>query len=87
MRRRCAAADRGRPVDLGARALSGQYGWGGVPSVQVVRLAASAQFKRLAAELPFEDTGAYANLKDPVCDLVYLPAEVSRLVKKRRRSL
>jgi GrpB-like predicted nucleotidyltransferase (UPF0157 family) len=37
--------------------------------------AAYGQFKRLAAELPFEDVGAYADLKDPVCDLVYLPAE------------
>lgn len=36
---------------------------------------AYGQFKRLAAGLPFEDTGAYADLKDPVCDLVYLPAE------------
>jgi GrpB-like predicted nucleotidyltransferase (UPF0157 family) len=36
---------------------------------------AYGQFKRLAAELPFEDIGAYADLKDPVCDLVYLPAE------------
>jgi GrpB-like predicted nucleotidyltransferase (UPF0157 family) len=36
---------------------------------------AYGQFKRLAAELPFEDVGAYSDLKDPVCDLVYLPAE------------
>lgn len=36
---------------------------------------AYGQFKRLAAELPFEDIGAYADFKDPVCDLVYLPAE------------
>ena len=36
---------------------------------------AYGQFKRLAAGLPFQDTGAYADLKDPVCDLVYLPAE------------
>jgi GrpB-like predicted nucleotidyltransferase (UPF0157 family) len=36
---------------------------------------AYGEFKRRAAELPFESTGAYADLKDPVCDLVYLPAE------------
>ena len=36
---------------------------------------AYGQFKRLAAELPFADVGEYADLKDPVCDLVYLPAE------------
>ena len=36
---------------------------------------AYGQFKRLAAELPLADTGEYADLKDPVCDLVYLPAE------------
>ena len=36
---------------------------------------AYGQFKRLAAELPFENVGDYADLKDPVCDLVYLQAE------------
>ncbi|MGH3299687.1 MAG: GrpB family protein [Trebonia sp.] len=36
---------------------------------------AYGQFKRLAAELPFGGIGEYADLKDPVCDLVYLPAE------------
>jgi len=36
---------------------------------------AYGRFKRLAAELPFADIGEYADLKDPVCDLVYLPAE------------
>ena len=36
---------------------------------------AYGQFKRLAAELPLADVGEYADLKDPVCDLVYLPAE------------
>jgi GrpB-like predicted nucleotidyltransferase (UPF0157 family) len=36
---------------------------------------ACGQFKRLASELPFDSVGAYADLKDPVCDLVYLPAE------------
>ena len=36
---------------------------------------AYGQFKRLAAELPLADAGEYADLKDPVCDLVYLPAE------------
>ena len=36
---------------------------------------AYGQFKRLAAELPFVAVGEYADLKDPVCDLVYLPAE------------
>jgi GrpB-like predicted nucleotidyltransferase (UPF0157 family) len=36
---------------------------------------AYGEFKRRAARLPFESTGAYADLKDPVCDLVYLPAE------------
>jgi GrpB-like predicted nucleotidyltransferase (UPF0157 family) len=36
---------------------------------------AYGRFKRLAAELPFASVGEYADLKDPVCDLVYLPAE------------
>ncbi len=36
---------------------------------------AYGEFKRRAAQLPFESVGAYADLKDPVCDLVYLPAE------------
>jgi len=36
---------------------------------------AYGRFKRLAADLPFEDIGGYTDLKDPVCDLVYLPAE------------
>ncbi|WP_145810329.1 GrpB family protein [Kribbella amoyensis] len=32
-------------------------------------------FKQRAARLPIETTGEYADLKDPVCDLIYLPAE------------
>jgi GrpB-like predicted nucleotidyltransferase (UPF0157 family)/8-oxo-dGTP pyrophosphatase MutT (NUDIX family) len=31
-------------------------------------------FKKLASRLPFVDVGSYSDLKDPVCDLVYLPA-------------
>lgn len=37
--------------------------------------AAYAAFKRRAAALLPNDLDAYADLKDPVCDLVYLPAE------------
>jgi GrpB-like predicted nucleotidyltransferase (UPF0157 family) len=37
--------------------------------------AAYAAFKRRAAALLPNDLNAYADLKDPVCDLVYLPAE------------
>jgi GrpB-like predicted nucleotidyltransferase (UPF0157 family) len=37
--------------------------------------AAYGEFKRRAATLPLESTGEYADLKDPVCDLIYLPAE------------
>jgi GrpB-like predicted nucleotidyltransferase (UPF0157 family) len=38
--------------------------------------AAYAHFKTKAAALVDQaDTGTYADLKDPVCDLVYLPAE------------
>ncbi|MEV8372047.1 GrpB family protein [Kribbella sp. NPDC056861] len=37
--------------------------------------AAYGEFKRRAAALPLESTGEYADLKDPVCDLIYLPAE------------
>jgi GrpB-like predicted nucleotidyltransferase (UPF0157 family) len=37
--------------------------------------AAYGEFKRRAAALPFESVGDYADLKDPVCDLIYLPAE------------
>jgi GrpB-like predicted nucleotidyltransferase (UPF0157 family) len=37
--------------------------------------AAYGEFKRRAAALPFDSVGDYADLKDPVCDLVYLPAE------------
>ncbi|GAA1610611.1 hypothetical protein GCM10009789_76210 [Kribbella sancticallisti] len=37
--------------------------------------AAYGEFKRRAATLPFESTDEYADLKDPVCDLIYLPAE------------
>jgi GrpB-like predicted nucleotidyltransferase (UPF0157 family) len=36
---------------------------------------AYGEFKRRAASLPFDGVGDYADLKDPVCDLVYLPAE------------
>lgn len=36
---------------------------------------AYGEFKRRAATLPFDSVGGYADLKDPVCDLVYLPAE------------
>jgi GrpB-like predicted nucleotidyltransferase (UPF0157 family) len=36
---------------------------------------AYGQFKRLTAELPFKDVGDYADIEDPVCDLIYLPAE------------
>ncbi|MFG1812998.1 GrpB family protein [Kribbella sp. NPDC049174] len=37
--------------------------------------AAYGEFKRRAAALPIESVGDYADLKDPVCDLIYLPAE------------
>ncbi len=37
--------------------------------------AAYGEFKRRAAALPVESVGEYADLKDPVCDLIYLPAE------------
>jgi GrpB-like predicted nucleotidyltransferase (UPF0157 family) len=37
--------------------------------------AAYGEFKRRAAALPFDSVGGYADLKDPVCDLIYLPAE------------
>ncbi|TDO49970.1 GrpB-like predicted nucleotidyltransferase (UPF0157 family) [Kribbella sp. VKM Ac-2527] len=37
--------------------------------------AAYGAFKRQAATLPIETVGEYADLKDPVCDLIYLPAE------------
>ena len=37
--------------------------------------AAYGEFKRRAAALPVESVGDYADLKDPVCDLIYLPAE------------
>lgn len=37
--------------------------------------AAYGEFKRRAATLPFDSVGGYADLKDPVCDLIYLPAE------------
>ncbi|WP_433168384.1 GrpB family protein [Kribbella sp. CA-247076] len=37
--------------------------------------AAYGEFKRRAAALPIESTADYADLKDPVCDLIYLPAE------------
>jgi GrpB-like predicted nucleotidyltransferase (UPF0157 family) len=37
--------------------------------------AAYGEFKRRAATLPLESIGEYADLKDPVCDLIYLPAE------------
>jgi len=36
---------------------------------------AYGEFKRRAATLPFDNVGDYADLKDPVCDLIYLPAE------------
>ncbi|GAA0616109.1 GrpB family protein [Kribbella sandramycini] len=36
---------------------------------------AYGEFKRRAAMLPFDSVGDYADLKDPVCDLIYLPAE------------
>ncbi|GAB3926410.1 hypothetical protein GCM10029976_021070 [Kribbella albertanoniae] len=36
---------------------------------------AYGEFKRRAATLPFDNIGDYADLKDPVCDLIYLPAE------------
>ena len=36
---------------------------------------AYSRFKRLAAELVTGDAGDYTDLKDPVCDLIYLPAE------------
>jgi GrpB-like predicted nucleotidyltransferase (UPF0157 family) len=35
---------------------------------------AYSRFKRLAAEL-ITDAGTYTDLKDPVCDLIHLPAE------------
>jgi GrpB-like predicted nucleotidyltransferase (UPF0157 family) len=37
--------------------------------------AAYGQFKQRAASLPLESVGEYSDLKDPVCDLIYLPAE------------
>ncbi|TCM50238.1 GrpB family protein [Kribbella sp. VKM Ac-2568] len=37
--------------------------------------AAYGEFKKRAASLPLESVGEYADLKDPVCDLIYLPAE------------
>ncbi|MEI8411175.1 MULTISPECIES: GrpB family protein [unclassified Kribbella] len=37
--------------------------------------AAYGEFKRRAAALPLESVGDYSDLKDPVCDLIYLPAE------------
>lgn len=37
--------------------------------------AAYGEFKRRAATLPFESAADYAELKDPVCDLIYLTAE------------
>jgi GrpB-like predicted nucleotidyltransferase (UPF0157 family) len=37
--------------------------------------AAYGAFKQRAATLPIETVGEYADLKDPVCDLIYLPAE------------
>ncbi|HEU4949009.1 MAG TPA: GrpB family protein [Kribbella sp.] len=37
--------------------------------------AAYAEFKRRAAALPLSSSAEYAELKDPVCDLIYLPAE------------
>jgi GrpB-like predicted nucleotidyltransferase (UPF0157 family) len=37
--------------------------------------AAYGNFKQRAAALPFDNVGDYADLKDPVCDLIYLPAE------------
>ncbi|ADB32066.1 protein of unknown function UPF0157 [Kribbella flavida DSM 17836] len=37
--------------------------------------AAYGAFKERAARLPLENVGDYADLKDPVCDLIYLPAE------------
>ncbi|TCO51786.1 GrpB-like predicted nucleotidyltransferase (UPF0157 family) [Kribbella antiqua] len=37
--------------------------------------AAYGEFKRRAAALPIESVGDYSDLKDPVCDLIYLPAE------------
>ena len=36
--------------------------------------AAYAAFKMKAAALLADDVGTYADLKDPVCDLIYLPA-------------
>ncbi len=36
--------------------------------------AAYGDYKTRAAQLPFTDVGQYADLKDPVCDLIYLPA-------------
>jgi GrpB-like predicted nucleotidyltransferase (UPF0157 family) len=37
--------------------------------------AAYGEFKRRAAALPLDGIADYADLKDPVCDLIYLPAE------------
>jgi GrpB-like predicted nucleotidyltransferase (UPF0157 family) len=37
--------------------------------------AAYGEFKRRAAALKFDTVNDYADLKDPVCDLIYLPAE------------
>ncbi len=37
---------------------------------------AYSAFKARAAELLPEDSATYANLKDPVCDLIYIPAKV-----------
>ena len=36
---------------------------------------AYGEFKRQAAALPIDSVGDYTDLKDPVCDLIYLPAE------------
>lgn len=38
--------------------------------------SAYSAFKARAAELLPEDSATYANLKDPVCDLIYIPAKV-----------
>lgn len=38
--------------------------------------SAYSAFKARAAELLSEDSATYANLKDPVCDLIYLAAKV-----------
>ena len=46
---------------------------------------AYGQFKRPVAELPFGNVGEYADLKDPVCDLVYLSRRSGRPVPAGRR--